>query len=378
MKRVAIVMPLGYQRGGAEAMLMHLLRENAAMPKLDCQLFFLSDGTLVDEIRDLGYATTVLPPPGRLREIHRYAGTVLRLRRAFRQADVDSVLSWMANGHLYAGPAALSLGIPVFWFQHRIVRSDKMTRIYSAIPATGIFACSQSAADAQAHAAPRRPVVICHPAVDLAKLDWAKEKGKSYWRSQFGLPPDAPILGMVARLERGKGVHMFIEIARRLAASHKELHAFVVGGEDPLDPIYALEVRTLAENAGLGSRLRLVGHIPFDEIGGWWCAADVAVHSVTGDEGFGMSIVEAMAMGLPVIASAAGGPCEIIENGVNGVLCPVGDIDCFVGAIENVLSDKNRYKDLSREARLRAHDFSAKSLANCLSGALECMGERRA
>ena len=368
-------MPLGYQRGGAEAMLMHFLRENAAMPKLECQLFFLSDGTLVDETRDLGYATTVLPPPGRLREVHRYAGTVLRLRRAFRQADVDSVLSWMANGHLYAGPAALSLGMPVFWFQHRIAGSDRMTRIYSAIPATGILACSQAAAGAQGHAAPRRPVFICYPSVDLATLDWAREKGKSYWRSKFGLPPDAPILVMVARLERNKNVHMFIEIVRRLAASHKELHAFVVGCDGP-DPIYAQEVRALAENAGLGSRLRLVGHIPFDEIGGWLCAADVLVHPATGDEGFGMSIVEAMAMGLPVIASAAGGPCEIIENGVNGILCPVGDIDCFVGAIENVLSDKNRYIDLSHKARLRGQDFSARALANCLSGALECKGER--
>jgi glycosyltransferase involved in cell wall biosynthesis len=367
MKRVAIVMPVGNQRGGAEAMLMHLLRENAAMPKLDCPLFFLSDGPLVDEMRGLGYAVTVFPPPGRLREVHRYVSTVLQLRRAFRQADVDSVLSWTANGHLYAGPAALSLGIPVFWFLHRIPGSDRMTRIYNTIPTTGIFACSQAAASAQTSVAPHRLVTVCHPAVDLAHLERTRQMGQAYWRSRLGLPVQVPIVGMVARMERWKGVDVFIKVVAQLAYRHADLHAFVVGGAHPSDLDYARELYALAEETGLGDRLRLVGQIPLEEVAGWWAACDVAIHPVTGAEPFGMGIVEAMAMEKPVIASAIGGPAEIIQDQVNGLLCAPGDVEELVRAAEDLLSDPAHMQSMGRAACVRAQDFSPQRLLQCLA-----------
>ncbi len=367
MKRVAVVVPFGYQRGGAEAMLMHLLRENAARPKIDFPLFFLGDGPLVDEMRGLGYAVTLFPPPGRLREIYRNVSTVLQLRRAFYRADVDSVLSWMASSHVYAGPAALSLGIPVFWFLHRIPGPDRMTRIYNAIPTTGILACSLAAASAQTNMTPHRPVTICHPAVDLAHLEHVKQKGQTYWRFRLGLPVQVPVVGMVARMDQGKGVDVFIKMIAQLARRHVDLHAFLVGGADSLGQDYASELHAMAEATGLGDRLRLVGHRPLEEVAGWWCACDVAIHPVTGAEAFGMGIVEAMAMGKPVIASAMGGPAEIIQDQVNGLLCAPGDVDGLLRASHRILADPELGQSLGEAARARALEFSPQRLLQCLA-----------
>jgi glycosyltransferase involved in cell wall biosynthesis len=366
MKRVAIVVPFGHQQGGAEAMLIHLLRENAATPLADFSCFFLKDGPVVDYAKSLGYRVTIIKA-GRLSELHHYVRTVWELRRELRRQRIDSVLSWMSKAQLYVGPASWGLGMPVFWFQHGISSGGWMDRLSGTLPTTGIFASSNTAVAAQQKISPQRPVVVCYPAVDLAHLENARLQGQAYWRAHLGLPAQAPIVGMVARLVRGKGVDVFIKTVTQLAHHHPDLHGFVVGGTHPLDPDYARELYALAAETGLGDRLRLVGQRPLEEVAGWWCACDVAIHPVTGSEAFGMGIVEAMAMEKPVIASALGGPAEIIQDRVTGFLCAPGDVDGLVRTTQEVLADPELRQSLGRAARARARDFSAQALLRCLA-----------
>lgn len=353
-------------------MLMHLLRENAASPMLDLSVVFLEDGPMVEQAKSLGYLVTIIKA-GRLSELHHYVRTIWKLRRELRRQRVDCVLSWMAKGQLYVGPAGWGLGMPVFWFQHGISGGGWMDRLSTTLPTTGIFACSSTAAMAQQKISPQTAVVACYPAVDLAHLERARQMGQAYWRSHLGLPAPVPIVGMVARMERWKGVDVFIKTITELAHRHPDLHAFVIGGTHPLDPNCARELYAQAAETGLGDRLRLMGQRPLEEVAGWWCACDVAMHPVTGAEPFGMGIVEAMAMGKPVIASALGGPAEIIQDRVNGLLCAPGDVDGFVHTAEDILADPERRQSLGRAARARAQDFSAQALLRCL--ALHLSGE---
>ncbi len=242
-----------------------------------------------------------------------------------------------------------------------------MDRISGTLPTTGIFACSNTAAVAQKKISPKRPVMVCYPAVDLAHLEQTKQMGQAYWRSHLGLPSQPPIVGMVARMERWKGVDVFIKAVAQLTRHHPDLHAFVVGGTHPLDPDYARELYALAAETGLNDRLRLVGQRPLEEVAGWWCACDIAMHPVTGAEPFGMGIVEAMAMGKPVIASALGGPAEIIQDRVNGLLCAPGDVDGLVRSADNLLADAKLRQSLGRAAHARAQDFSPQALLRCLA-----------
>jgi glycosyltransferase involved in cell wall biosynthesis len=369
MKHVAIVVPFGNQQGGAEAMLMYLLRENVASPLVDFSCFFLKNGPMVDYVKAMGYRVTVIDA-GRLSDLRRYARTVWRLRREMHRQGVESVLSWMTKAQLYAGPASLGLGVQVFWFQHGITSGGWMDRLAGILPTTAIFAYSKTAATAQLKISPRRYVLVCYPAVDLARLEQARQMGQAYWRSQLGIPVNVPVIGMVARMERWKGIDVFIRAAIKLAQQHPNLHAFVVGGEHPLDPDYACELRDLAKQAGLGDRLRLAGQRPLEEVAGWWCACDVALHSNIGAEPFGMGIVEAMAMERPVCASALGGPMESIQNGVNGFLCAPNDADGLVRVVQDLLADPERRQALGRTARRRANDFSPRALLLCLANGL--------
>ncbi|MDA8379095.1 MAG: glycosyltransferase family 4 protein [Planctomycetia bacterium] len=365
MKHCAIIMPIAHQRGGAEAMLMHLLRENADRQMLDLSLVFLEDGPMVGHAESLGYTVTIINA-GRLSQLHNYVGTMWRLRRALRRQHCDAVLSWMSKAQLYMGPASLGLGIPVFWFQHGITGGGWMDRLSAALPTAGIFACSSVAAHAQQKISQQRSVAVCSPAVDLAHLENARLQGQTHWRTLLDLPAQASIVGMVARMERWKGIDVFIKMVAQLAPHYPNLHAFVVGGAHPLDPDCARELQAQAEQSGLGGRLRLVGQRPLEEVAGWWCACDIAVHPVTGAEPFGMGIVEAMAMGKPVIASALGGPAEIIQDQVNGLLCAPGDVDGLVRAAQRVLDDPELRRSLGQAARVRALGFSPQRLLQCL------------
>ena len=146
-----------------------------------------------------------------------------------------------------------------------------------------------------------------------------------------------------------------------------DLHAYVLGGAHPLDPGYSREVRALAERSGLGARLNLPGQRPMDEIPGWLACADIVVHPTTGPEPFGMSVVEAMAMSKPVVASAHGGPCEIIRDGVDGMLCVPGNAGVFAAVIQSLLNDPSRARALGQAAQQRALEFAPASLVARLS-----------
>ena len=168
---------------------------------------------------------------------------------------------------------------------------------------------------------------------------------------------------MVARWERWKGVHIFLEAAQRSAAVLPGAIFFVVGGTHPRDPGYAGEIREIVALAQLGGRLRMLGQISSDEVAGWFSAADLIVHPATGSEPFGMVIAEAMAMGRAVVASNIAGPAEIIQDGVNGLLIPPGDSTSLSNAIETLLASPEYLQALGEAAYVRGRSFSVPRLA---------------
>ena len=359
--RVGIVMPLASQKGGAESLLLHLLRR-ADQPYTSF-LVFLEPGPLADEARALGYDTTIFPAT-RLANPLNYFSVVSGLRRWMRDRMLDVVLSWMPKAQLYVSVAALFTRVQVLWYQHCIPGTHPMDRLATLLPASAVLCCSEASMRAQEGIFPYRKTLLCYPGVVLER---SAELSKQEARLRLGLPLAGPVVGMVARLERWKGAHIFVAAAPHILREYPEATMFIVGGAHPLDPEYAatLEARVKGMGNGQGGKaaVLLAGQRAAGEIPLWQIAADVIVHPVTGPEPFGMAVVEAMGRGRVVIASDLGGPSEIIEDQVNGVLIGSGDPEALARSVLQYLADAEQRERVETAARLRSRCFSVEVFA---------------
>ena len=207
--RVALVMPLALRRGGCETQLINLLTANSALDRarrVDYSICFLEHGPMVDEVRSLGYPVHVIDA-GRLRHAFRFTRTVVALTSWFREHHATHAVSWMEKAHLYASPAATIVGIPSAWWLRSIDRESRALALINRCPAAHVFACSHAALGAlHASTLPQRAASVCYSSVDLARFDPSTLPSAADARRKLGLPSDRPIVGIVARLQRWKGI----------------------------------------------------------------------------------------------------------------------------------------------------------------------------
>jgi len=368
--KVAIIMPLAEQRGGAELMLMHLLRANRVGPQVEYHLAFLEEGPLVDETVALGYPVQVFPA-GQIRQVHRQLSTVWALKQWMQRERVDVAMSWMSKAHLYAGPAARMVGIPSVWWQHNIPDGHWLGRWATLISAKRVFCCSQAAQQAQQKLKPKRATSVIYPAVDLRRLNPALLPCPIEARRMLGLPEKGPIIGVVSRLQRSKGVHVFLDAAAEVVKTHPDVYFVVVGGKHGLEPDCPNILATQTEALGLSEKVCFTGYQANTEL--WMQAMDVVVLPSIGTESFGMVIIEGMALGKTVIASKAGGPQEIIEDGVNGYLTERGNASVLAETIRQVIKEPNQQAEIQAAARRKASSFSTEKLASEVAQSLQMM-----
>jgi glycosyltransferase involved in cell wall biosynthesis len=149
------------------------------------------------------------------------------------------------------------------------------------------------------------------------------------WR----VPEGAPVVLLPGRLTRWKGQAVLIEA---IASLTRRDVCCVLVGSDQGRARYTAQLIRHAEALGVADRLRLAGEC--DDMPAALMLADVVVHASTEPEAFGRVVIEAQAMGRPVIASDLGGPVETVEQGVTGWRVPPGDAGALAAAIEQVLA----------------------------------------
>ncbi|MEA3248017.1 MAG: glycosyltransferase [Gemmatimonadota bacterium] len=353
-----VVMPLGAALGGGEEMLRQLLREGRGQG-VEWVVAFLREGPMVKEMRALGVECHVVEA-GRFREVWRRAAAVRRLAALARARSVDLCLGWMVAGQAMAGPAALLAGVPCAWYQVGTPRPDWLDRLATLWPAVGVLALSTEGAGAQARIWPRRSVTLVYPGVALDRATAARATPPTEMRARLGLPSTGLLVGTVSRLQRWKGVHVFLDAVAALRHTRPDLHAVVVGGAHETEPGYEHELHDQAARLGIADVVTFAG-FQANAIE-WMQAMDVVVHAAA-REPFGIVIVEAMALGKPVVAGAAGGPAEIVRDGVNGLLVPYGDAPGIARAVQRYLTAPGFAAATGAAAAARAAEFSASAFA---------------
>lgn len=332
--KVVFTMTFGERAGGAENYLWTFLR-HIDRRRIDPFVLFYEDGPFEREVASLGLATAVVDP-GRLRQAHRLAGTILRIARLLRRERPHLVVNWLTKAQIYGGPAAALAGMAsrVVWWQHLVTRRDLLDRVATALPACAIGTSSASAAAAQAALWPHRPVFSVHPGIDPPQA--ADPRRLQELRDALDLP-SGPVIGTVGRLQPLKHQDRVLRALALLRAAGKPAHALIVGGSaHGLDPDYEPCLRRLARELLVEDHVTFTGQVP--DATAHMQLMDVLINACP-TESFGISLIEAMALGTAVVAVEAPGPREILDGGVAGVLVPSNDVGAIACAVARVLDD---------------------------------------
>lgn len=166
--------------------------------------------------------------------------------------------------------------------------------------------------------------------------------------------PDYRVL-MLGRIAEWKGQHVFVRAAQRLCANDGQTQFIIAGGATTAaDASYESNLRALVEAYGLCDRVVFAGVV--QDVAHLLTTVDLLVHCSTSSEPFGQVVVEAMAMGVPVVATKIGGPTEIITDGINGRLYPPGDDATLADIVRALLDDP--------AARLRMGSAARRTVAD--------------
>ncbi len=236
-------------------------------------------------------------------------------------------------------------------------------RRYNAVMARGdrVIAISHYVAGllATRHAVEPARIRLIPRGVDPAVFDPAAVSAPRIARlaEAWRLPDGAPVVMLPARLTRWKGAGVLIDAMARLART--DVCCVLVGATQGRER-FARELEAQARALGIAARLRLAGHC--DDMPAALLLADVVVSASLDPEGFGRVVIEAQAMGCPVIATGHGGAAETVEHRVTGWRVPPGDADALAAALDHALAMQpadRRALGARARASVRAHYTTA-------------------
>jgi glycosyltransferase involved in cell wall biosynthesis len=328
--------------GGAEEMVLNLVRR---LPKrfepMVCCIH--EAGPIGEEIRRTGTRVDVLDlTPGLRRPFD-----VGRIRGYLQQVQPTIVHTFLLTASLYGRLAAILARIPIVIGTEVNIyeRKRRHHAIAERLLMAGTDRVIVSAASvrdfyiAQVHADPAKVDVI-YNAVDFAQTETTSSREEM--RAALGLPANARVAGVIARLTEQKG-HRFLFDALATTPALADLHVLLIGGGDLHNDL----VRR-AESLGLSQRVHFLG--PRRDLGNLLGAMDVFVMPSLW-EGLPLSLVLAMGAGVPVVATAVAGIPEVVEDGRTGLLVPPGDAAALGAALARVVTDGPLRDRMARDAK---------------------------
>lgn len=330
-----------------------------------------SDGPFVPDLRVRGYRIIPVPIARSMNPL-RAARSVLALVRLFRQERFDVVHAHTPVAALIARLAARIAGVPlVIYTAHGFYFHDEMPRwkyrLFVGLERFGgLFTdllFSQSSEDAED--AVRLGilggdrVLAIGNGVDVRRFDPQQVGDGMAVRAALGIPADAVVIGCIGRQVREKGIGEFLQAAQALAGRCPQAWFLLVGEKLASDHAQGVEADLAAARAALGPRLvtpGLRGDIP-------QCLAAMDVFCLPSwREGMPRTIIEAMMMAKPVIATNIRGAREEVVPEETGLLVPLKDSVALAGAMERLIREadlRQRFGQAGRERALRLYDERA-------------------
>lgn len=322
----------GGEFGGAEQHVLRLtarLRETGCSPHVIC----LFREPFHQMLQEEGIPTTTVPMHHRLDW-----GVCLRLAAVFKELRPDIVHTHGVRANLVGRLAARQSGIPIVTTVHSVLSQDypslasrlvnSFTERTTSHFTTHFIAVSRFIRDyLSASGIPKEKISVIYNGIDPGP--WERWTGDTSFRSRFGIEPSAPLFGIIARLHPVKGHRYFLEAAHEVAQQFPEARFVIVGSG-----FYWQEIDSLIQKYGLSECCIRTGFLA--DAGPAYAALDCLVISSL-SEGFGLTALEAAALGKPVIATRVGALPEIISDGETGLLVPAADSGALAQAMIQII-----------------------------------------
>lgn len=200
----------------------------------------------------------------------------------------------------------------------------------------------------------RERITVIHSGVDPTEVRRAVRLGI---RERLGLPPGTVIVANVAALVPHKDHATLLRAAAALTGRFSDVHWVVAGAGPEREGLERLRA-----SLGLEQRVHLLGQV--DEPGRLIADADCFVMS-SSEEGLGTAVLDAMALGIPVASTSAGGLPEMLKGGA-GVLAPPHDPEALADAVARLLSAPDFARETARQATIAVERFTARRMAEAV------------
>jgi mannosyltransferase len=271
-------------------------------------------------------------------------------------------LIWHArrNNEMIAGVLLRSLGFPL-----KLVFTSAAQRHHSWITRWLISRMNAIIATSALSASylKREATVIMH-GVDTGVYAPPPDRAAAF--AQAALPGRYAI-GCFGRVRAQKGSDVFVDAMCALLPRYPDFTAILVGAIVPEQAGFANDLRKRIEAAGLRSRIVMTGELEIQDVQHWY--QRLTIYAFTSrNEGFGLTLIEAMAAGAALVASRAGAAEFVVEDGLTGVLTPPGDVEALVAALEPLMRDPAAAAAMGKRARARVLDkFSLDAETNAIA-----------
>jgi glycosyltransferase involved in cell wall biosynthesis len=375
--------------GGGEISLFHLVQ------RFNQERYFPvvvlgAEGELNRKLKECGIETHVLPLSenvantrkdslgrssllqfGAALRIIRYA---FRLARFIRKRKIDFIHTNSLKADIIGGIAARLARVPVIWHVRDRIEDDYLprsaTRAFRYLCRTvPNFIIVNSEATLKTLRLPnpngvgasriksfilRSSVVYNGVVHDGVPADSIEEFGGKCGTEAAPRPSEQQRVGLVGRISPWKGQHVFIRAASEVRQVFPECHFLIIGSAMFGEEDYEREIKELASSLNLDDCLEFTGFRT--DVPELVQSLDVLVHASTTGEPFGQVIAEGMAACKPVVATMGGAVPEIVQDGVTGLLVPMGDAHSMAEAIIKLLSDPELAQQMGAAGRQRVEE----------------------
>jgi glycosyltransferase involved in cell wall biosynthesis len=339
--------------GGVETMLMTLARRQDECRNLQQHFALCFEGRLSSELAAVG---AVAHPIGAVRVSKPL--TILRarnnLRKLLANAGWDALLFHSAWSYAVFASVARAQGLRTVVWMHGTSDGKHWTEQWARRTDPDLVVCnSRFTVDGAAAVYPYalKRVVYCPVELDTTPLPAGKRKAI---RAELDTSENAVVIIQVSRMEPGKGQLLHLQALSRLRTMPDWVCWFVGGPQRPEDEKFFNDIRNEAQRLGVAGRVRFLGER--SDVPSLLKTADIYCQPNLLPEGFGISLIEALNAGLPVVTTNMGGAMEII-NDACGVLVSRGNTDDIASTLQLLIHDGALRRRLGQRGPARAQEL---------------------